>query len=94
MASRKPGGSYISSEEAGQSRSSNACMGFVIRKAKNTAKKFPTNSEELKESYDIFDGGGEHVFVTGLLDKRDTFSAINDHFEIGLIDHYSRFCTT
>ena len=59
MASRKPGGSYISSEEAGQSRSSNACMGFVIRKAKNTAKKFPPNSEEMKESYDIFDGGGE-----------------------------------
>ena len=29
------------------------------------------------------------VFVTGLLDKRDTFSAINVHFEIGLIDHYT-----
>ena len=41
VASRKPGCSYISSEEAGKSRSSNACMGFVIRKAKNTAKKFP-----------------------------------------------------
>ena len=36
------------------------CMGFVMRKAAKTAKKLPPNSEELlKESYDIFDGGGE-----------------------------------
>ena len=30
-----------------------------MRKATKTAKKLPPNSEELKESYDIFDGGGE-----------------------------------
>ena len=34
-------------------------MGFVMRKAAKTAKKLPSNSEELNESYDIFDGGGE-----------------------------------
>ena len=34
-------------------------MGFVMRKAPKTAKKLPPHSEELKESYDIFDDGGE-----------------------------------
>ena len=34
-------------------------MGFVVRKATKTAKKLPRNSEELKESYDIFDGSRE-----------------------------------
>ena len=34
-------------------------MGFAMRKATKTSKKLPPNSEELKESYDIFDGGGE-----------------------------------
>ena len=34
-------------------------MGFVARKATKTAKMLPPNSEEPKESNDIFDGGGE-----------------------------------
>ena len=34
-------------------------MGFVMRNATKTAKKLSPNSEELKESYDIFDGSGE-----------------------------------
>ena len=34
-------------------------MTFVMRKVTKTAKKLPPTSEELKESYDIFDGGGE-----------------------------------
>ena len=34
-------------------------MGFVMRKATKTAKKLPPNSEELEESYDILDDGGE-----------------------------------
>ena len=34
-------------------------VGFVIRKATKTAKKLPPSSEEITESYDIFDGGGE-----------------------------------
>ena len=34
-------------------------MAFVMTKARKTAKKLPPNSEELQESYDIFDGGGE-----------------------------------
>ena len=33
--------------------------GFVMRKAMKTAKKLSSNVEELKESYDIFGGGGE-----------------------------------
>ena len=33
-------------------------VGFVIRTATKTAKKLPPSSEELTESYDIFDGGG------------------------------------
>ena len=36
-------------------------MGFVMGKATKTAKKLPPNSEELNESYDIFDGGGEQL---------------------------------
>ena len=54
------GGSYMSSEEAAWAKSFMQRMGFVMRKAAKTAKKLPPNSEEqLKESYDIFDGGGE-----------------------------------
>ena len=34
-------------------------VGFVMRKAPKTAKKLPPHSEELKESYDIFDDDGE-----------------------------------
>ena len=34
-------------------------LGFVMRKSTKTAKKLPPNSEELKESYDIFDCGVE-----------------------------------
>ena len=34
-------------------------MGFVMQKAMKTAKKLPPNSEELNESYALFDGGGE-----------------------------------
>ena len=30
-----------------------------MRKAAKTVKKLPSNSEELKETYDISDGGGE-----------------------------------
>ncbi len=37
---------YMSSKEAGQSRSCNS-MGVVMRKATKTAKKLPPNSEEL-----------------------------------------------
>ena len=32
---------------------------FVMTKDTKTAKMLPPNSEELKESYDIFNGGGE-----------------------------------
>ena len=41
---------------------SNAFMerkGFVVRK--ENAKKLPPSCEEPKESYDIFDGGGEQL---------------------------------
>ena len=34
-------------------------MGFVMTKDTKAAKMLPPNSEELKESYDIFNGGGE-----------------------------------
>ena len=34
-------------------------MGFVMTKDAKAAKMLPPNSEELKESYDIFNGGGE-----------------------------------
>ena len=33
--------------------------GFVVRK--ENAKKLPPSCEEPKESYDIFDGGGEQL---------------------------------
>ena len=47
----------------GWSKSSMERMGFVMTKDTKTAKNskmLPPNSEELKESYDIFNGGGEH----------------------------------
>ena len=34
-------------------------MGFVMTNYTKTAKTLPPNSEELNESYDIFNGGGE-----------------------------------
>ena len=37
-------------------------MGFVMTKDTKAAKKLPPNGEELKESYDIFDVGGEQNF--------------------------------
>ena len=33
----------------------------MIRKARKTAKKLPTNTEELKESNYNFDGGGNSI---------------------------------
>ena len=61
MASRKPrgGGGGLYELVRGWAKSFMHRMGFVIRKVTKTAKKLPPNSEELKESYNIFDGGGE-----------------------------------
>ena len=54
------GGGQLHELGRGWAKSFMQRMGFVIRKAAKTAKKLPPNSEELlKESYDIFDGGGE-----------------------------------
>ena len=36
-------------------------MGFMMTKDAKAAKMLPPNSEELKESYDIFNGGGESI---------------------------------
>ena len=57
MTSRKPGG--LHELRRGWAKSFMQLMGFVMRKATKTAKKLPPNSEELKESYDIFDCSGE-----------------------------------
>ena len=43
----------------GWSRSFMEHMGYVMTKATKTAKELPPNSDELKESYDVFDGCGE-----------------------------------
>ena len=43
----------------GWSKSSTEHMGFVMTKDTKKAKMLPPNWEELKESYDIFNGGGE-----------------------------------
>ena len=59
MASRKPGCGHLHEHGRGWAKPFMQRMGFVMRKAAKTAKKLPPNSEELKESYDIFDGGGE-----------------------------------
>ena len=59
VASRKPLCGQLHEHGRGWAKSFMHCMGFVMRKAAKTAKKLPSNSEELKESYDIFDGGGE-----------------------------------
>ena len=59
MASRKPRGGQLHELGRGWAKSFMQRMGFVMRKAAKTAKKLPPNSEELKESYDIFDDGGE-----------------------------------
>ena len=61
VASRNPrgAGSWMNSEEASQSRSWNTWALWWPRIVYETAKKLPPNSEELKESYDIFNGGGE-----------------------------------
>ena len=57
MASRKPRCGQLHEHGRGWAKSFMQRMGFVMRKAAKTAKKLPPNSEELKESYDIFDGG-------------------------------------
>ena len=59
VASGKPrgAGSCMSSEL--WSKSFMERTGFVSRKATKTARKLSPNSEDLKENYDIFDGGGE-----------------------------------
>ena len=46
----------------GWSKSFMERMGFGMTKDTKTAKKLPPNWEELKESYDIFNGGGEQDF--------------------------------
>ena len=43
----------------GWSKSVMERMGFIMRKATRTAKKMPPHFEELNESYEIFDSGGE-----------------------------------
>ena len=43
----------------GWSKSFMERMVFVMTKDTKAAKMLPQNSEELKESYDIFNGGGE-----------------------------------
>ena len=43
----------------GWSKSSMERIDFVLTKGTKAAKMLPPNSEELKESYDIFNGGGE-----------------------------------
>ena len=55
VAPRKPRGS---SEEAGQSRSCNAGATWYER-LRRRLRSCPPSSEELTESYDIFDGGRE-----------------------------------
>ena len=59
VASRKPLCGQLHEHGRGWAKSFMQHMGFVMRKAAKTTKKLPSNSEELKESYDIFDGGGE-----------------------------------
>ena len=63
LASRKPrgGGGGGQLHELGRywGKSFMQHMGFVMRKDPKTAKKLSSHSEELKESYDIFDDGGE-----------------------------------
>ena len=58
VASSKPCGK-LHELGRGWSKSFMERIGFVMRKATKTAKKLPPNSEELKESYDIFDGSGK-----------------------------------
>ena len=58
VASGKPLCSQLHELGRGWAKSSMQRMGFVVRKATKAAKKLPPNSEELKESYDIFGGGG------------------------------------
>ena len=56
------GGGQLHELGRGWAKSFMQRMGFMMRKATKTAKKLPPNSEELKESHDIFDGGGEQHF--------------------------------
>ena len=44
----------------GWSKSSTEHMGFVVTKDTKKANMLPANWEELKESYDIFNGGEQH----------------------------------
>ena len=48
----------MNSEEAGP-KSFIEHMGFVVTNDTKKAKMLPPNWEELKESYDIVNGGGE-----------------------------------
>ena len=60
VASTKPRGSgQLNELGRGWSKSLMERMGFVMTKDTKAAKMLPPNSEELKESYDIFNGGGE-----------------------------------
>ena len=60
MTPRNPrGAGQMNDLGRGWSKSFMEHMGFVMTKATKTAKKLPSNSEELKISYDIFDGCGE-----------------------------------
>ena len=62
MASTKPrgaGSGQLNEFGRGWSKSCMERMGFVMTKDTKAAKMLPPNSEELKESYDIFNGGGE-----------------------------------
>ena len=59
VASTKPLCGQLHEHGRGWAKSLLQGMGFVMLKAAKMAKKLPSNSEELKESYDIFDGGGE-----------------------------------
>ena len=45
----------------GWSKSSTEHMGFVMTKDTKKANMLPANWEELKESYDIFDGGENSI---------------------------------
>ena len=51
-------------------------MGFVMRKATKTAKKLPPNLEELKESYDIFDGTENMIAADLIVNSGQTLTGV------------------
>ena len=60
VASRNPrGAGQLNELVSGWSKSFMERMGFVMTKDTKTAKMLPPYSEELKESYDIFNSDGE-----------------------------------